>query len=475
MATISFSGLASGIDSTSLISALLEQQRAARITPLEDKIAAFQETNDAFSQLKELLNSLKAAAQKFRELYGTALAKTALSSDETVISATAANSATNGAYSLEVTALAKSATYSFDSSAQTYSSSDAAINSSINDGAAEADRTVTVQIGQGSEQETVSVVLTSTSTLNDFVTEFNNESENAVASVVNVGTASSPDYRVVITGSNQGSEKGEISVSVGSEITGAGSGAWDANSVSQAQDATFRIGGVGAGAGDTITRSSNTNSDVIPGITFSLHAAGSATISVQDDSDSTAATIQEFVDAYNEVIKFISDNDTVTRDESGEEIENIFGPLASTSLDENLLSSLRSALSSSSTSGRTVNVLSDLGITTERDGTLKFDQDTFQTAMSQDPEGVRTITSTLGETLAATDGTIAQFTRFNGLIDSAYNSNSSEISTAQRRIGEEEDRLSAYEESLIAQFARLEALISQLNSQQAALTSLLPS
>lgn len=474
MATISFSGLASGIDSTSLIEALLGQERKARITPLEDKITQFQDTNSAFSRLKELLGNLQTAAQKFRVLNGTALVKTALSSDETIISASASNSAANGTYAVVVDALARNATYSFRSSGQTYASADAVINSSINNGAAEADRTVSIQTGQGDEQETVDVVLTDSSTLNDFVTQFNSSSTKAVASLVNIGSSTSPDYRVVITGSNQGLEKGEVSVTLGSEITGAGSGAWDDNSISQAQDASFRIGGVGAGSGDTITRSSNTISDVIPGITFSLQAAGSATISIQDDSESTASSIQEFVDAYNEVISFISENDIVTRDEGGAEIENIFGPLASTSLDENLLSALRSALTGSSTSGRSINVLSDLGITTERDGTLKFDQAVFESAMSQDPEAVRTITSTLGESLAATNGTIAQFTRFNGLIDSAFNSNTSAITQAQNRIAEEEKRLGAYEQALIAQYARLEQLISQLNSQQSTLASILP-
>ena len=206
MATISFSGLASGIDSTSLIEALLGQERKARITPLEDKITQFQDTNSAFSRLKELLGNLQTAAQKFRVLNGTALVKTALSSDETIISASASNSAANGTYAVVVDALARNATYSFRSSGQTYASADAVINSSINNGAAEADRTVSIQTGQGDEQETVDVVLTDSSTLNDFVTQFNSSSTKAVASLVNIGSSTSPDYRVVIPGSNQGLE-----------------------------------------------------------------------------------------------------------------------------------------------------------------------------------------------------------------------------------------------------------------------------
>ncbi|RMG44421.1 MAG: hypothetical protein D6719_01815 [Candidatus Dadabacteria bacterium] len=469
MSLINFSGIASGIDSAALIDAILEQQRAIRITPLEDKISTLEDTNSAFGELTTLLSTLQDAASKFRTVNGGALSKTASSSDETVLSAVAGNSATNGSYTLSVTQLASNATYSFASTAGTYTSTGDAISSAINNGAAAADRTVSVTVGSGADAETTDIVLTNSTTLQDFVDHFNAASSKATAAAVNVGTSSSPDYRIVITSNSEGLEKGQVSVTVGSEITA--NSAFDSNTVDQATDATFSMSGVSG----TITRSTNSISDLIPGVTFNLQSIGSATVTVSDDSDATASAVQDFVDAYNAVVEYIKDNDTVTRQEDGDNVTNIFGPLAETSIDDNILSSLRSALTSAGISGSTVNIFADLGITTERDGTLKFDQDTFTQAVSDDPESVKTILANAGETLSAVDGTIAQYIQFNGIIDQAENSNTELISSYNNQIADAEKSLSRQEETLRAQFARLEALIGRMNSQSDTLLSILPS
>ena len=471
---INFSGLASGIDSASLIKALLDRERAARVEPLQTKITQFEDANDAFSELTDLLTKLQTASSKFREVYGGILSKLGGSSDETVATATSTNYATNGNYNVTVSQLAKNATYSFASSGATYSSSDQAINSNI--GNSDPNRTVTVEIGSGTDLETVEIELTNTTTLSDFVTQFNASSTKAAASLVNVGSAAAPDYRIAINSNSSGLSKGQISVTVGSEITDPDGnplttdGAFDSNSLSQAMDAEFSIAGIGA-----ITRSTNTVSDVISGVTFNLKGIGSAAISVGDDPDTTTSMMQDFVDAYNEIVTFISENDLISREEEGDDVTNVFGPLAGTSLDDNIASALRSALSGAGISGQSVNTLADLGITTERDGTLKFDETIFQSALNSDPESVRTITQKLGETLASTTGTIAQFTQFNGLIDQAENNNKEQISSLEKRVAEIENSLAKQEEMMTARFGRLEALISQLNAQQSALVSLLPS
>lgn len=463
MAVVNFSGLASGIDTSSLISAYLDQQRSTRVTPLQDKIDSLTETNSAFDKLSSLLAKFKSTVDKFRDLNGTVLSKQATSSSENRVSASASNGAMNGSYALNVISLAANANFSFG---DRYASATNAINSSINDGAAAADRTVSVQVGTGDDQETVQVELTSSTTAADFVSQFNAASSKAEASLVNVGTSGAPSYAIVINSNNQGTAKGTIAVSVGSEITSAGSGAFATSQLSQAADASFTLSGISG----VITKSSNTVGDLISGVTFQLNATGAATVTVADDATSTTSSMSEFVDAYNDIVEFLSENDAVTRDDSNE--TNIFGPLANTSLDENLISAIRSAFSSASTSGGTANTLSDLGITTQRDGTLKFDSNVFQSALANDPESVRSITKNLGETLAGVNGTIAQFSRFGGLIDVARQSNQSSIESSTKQIQDVERFLSQQEQTLQAQYARMESLIGKLNSQQAALSSL---
>lgn len=467
MALINFSGIASGIDSSALIESLLGQQRAARIAPLESSLSKLKETNSAFAELRGLLDTLKSAADKFRQINGGAISKKAASSNELVATASATNAAASGSYSIDVQSLAKNGTLSFD---DRYSSASAAINSSINNGAAAADRTVSITTGQGGEAETVNVELTSTTSLSDFVTQYNATATKSVASVVNVGTSGSPSYALVINSVNEGEEKGFISAPVlGSELA-AGSGAFQTNTLTQAANAEFKVAGIAG----TITRSSNSINDVIPGVSLSLQSLGQTTISVSNDSALTKTAVQDFVDAFNEVVEFVKENDLVSRESDRKDAENIFGPLASTSLDENVISGLRSALTAAGISGGTVNILADLGITTERDGTLKFDASAFETAIQNDATSVASILGNLGEDLARVDGRIAQFTRFGGLIDQSTATNSTQISNYQNRIDDIEKALDRQKEQLTAQFARLEALIGKMNSQQSSLASLLP-
>lgn len=466
MALVNFSGIASGIDSAALIQSLLDQQRATRITPLQTKVTSYQETNSAFSQLKSLMSTLSDKAQTFRTLNGGVLAKQSTSSDESVVTSSASNTATNGSYDLTVTDKARNGTFSFN---DRYSSSTAAINSSISDGAPAADRTVSFTIGTGDNAEDIDIELTSTSTLTDFVQQFNSSSTSATASVVNVGTTASPSYAVIINSNNEGTDRGTVTLnSVGTQLA-AGGGAFQTNTLSQATDAEFTISGISG----TITRSSNTISDVITGVTFNLQSTGTAKLTVSDDTSTTRGTVEDFVEAYNDVVNFIKENDLVTQEQDGAETVNIFGTLSGTSIDENILSSIRQAFSNAGISGGSVNILADLGITTERDGTLSFDGDIFDDAIATDPTSIGTIMANLGEELGAVDGTIAQYTRFNGMIDVAVNSNTTTISSMTNRIADLENSLSKQEQALTLQYSRLEGLIGRLTSQQNSLSSLL--
>ena len=78
----------------------------------------------------------------------------------------------------------------------------------------------------------------------------------------------------------------------------------------------------------------------------------------------------------------------------------------------------------------------------------------------------------MGEKLAAVDGTIAQFTRFNGLIDSSENANTQSINSINNKVAEIESNLSKYQDSLTQRFSALEVLTGKLQSAQSALAGL---
>lgn len=452
---INFSGIASGIDSSALIEAILDQQRASRINPLQTRIDDLTSTNSALSELGSLVNELKEIANGFRQVNGGIVAKLGSSSDETVTTASASSAASSGTYSVSVSQLAQNATTSIYKAAGNYTSTGEVLDAS-NSG--------TISVTVGSSLETVNVSVTAGSTtITDFVNSFNSQSDYAEASIVNVGTSSVPNYKIVISSLNTGTEQGAISINMGAIAN-----ASKDDTSSPATDAQFSIAGVG-----TVTRSSNQVSDVIAGVTLNLRGSGNSTVSITGDAETSSQAVQEFVEKYNEIIAFIAENDLVVRENDGEDASNIFGPLASTRLDDNLISAVRQAFSSSTTSGGSVNTFADLGIATQRDGTLTFDIDAFVEALADDPDSVEAITQSFGERLAAVDGTLAQYIRFNGLFDQATNANSELISSLSAQIEDVEKSLSKQEDALIQRFSRLEALMGELNSQQSALSSLI--
>ena len=469
MSLINFAGLASGIDSNALIDATTSASKAQRVTPKEDKITELTDTNDTLSELKDKLRVLQSKLREFATINNGGVAKTATSADETILTATASSAANNGSYTIIASQLAKNATYSFKSTAGTYTSTDAAVAS----GMAGSD-TVQVVIGTSTEQQTVNVTVNNTTTLSQFVTSFNNSTSKATASIVDVGTSVAHDYRVVINSNYEGELKGELAVTVGSAITTAS--AFNNNTLSAAQNAQFKVTGIGAGDGDTIERFSNSFSDVIPGVTITLQNTSTSGVKVVvgDDAATTASKIQEWVDAYNEIVTLINEKDAVTRTSNSSGAENIFGPLANTQVDEGMLFSLRSNIASAVySSGTKVRILADLGITTERDGTLKFDTDTLETAVADEPSSVRSLLERFADTVSLTTGTIEQYVRFNGLIDVTVNGNNELITNLNDQIERANASIDKEAELLRQRFARLESLIGTLQNQQSSLTSAL--
>lgn len=463
MTTTSFGGIASGLDTQALIDATINASRQTRVRPSQTKVTELEGTNTALEELKAKLTTLRNTLDPFTTLQGGGVNKTGTSSKESVVSATATSLATNASYSVTVNALASNHTYSFD---QTYSAATDAIQGDLTGAEAEADRTVSFTVGTGTEQETVNVVIPDGAfTVQGFVDAFNTASTKARAALVNTGTAASPAYKVVISSLYEGTEKGTIArTSLGAELTNLAGYAESA-----ASDASVTITGIG-----TVTRATNSISDIIPGVTLALNSLGVSSVKIAEDVPSTITKVQQFIDAYNDIVAFVRESNQITEEKRGTEIRNVFGPLASSRLDDNVLFSIRSELAEVvSSGGSAVRVFADMGITTERDGTLKFDSNKLQQAIATEVSSVSAIFSQFADSMAMTNGVINQFIRFNGLLDITLNANKTSIDDLNERIQAAEAQLERQAEMLRMRYARLESTMGRLQSQQSSLTSAL--
>lgn len=463
MAALSFSGIASGLDTQALIDATTNASRQTRVKPNQNRVDELTATTTSLDELSTKLETLQKTLRTFSTLEGGGVSKTGTSSKESVVSASASAAATNGSYHILVNSLASNHTYSFD---MTYGDPNEPLEAGLTGAEPEADRTVTFTVGSGAEQETVSVVVTDGSfSIQNYVDAFNTKSAKARASLVNTGTTSSPSYKIVITSLYEGVEKGFMTqTALGVSLTSLFN-----SSESGAADSEVNILGIG-----TIYRSSNSISDIIPGVTLSLNAIGSSTVKISEDVPATVTRVQEFIDNYNDIVTFLAENNKITTEQDGQTTKNTFAPLATSRVDDNILFALRGAVASTLASGGSrVRVFADLGITTQRDGTLKFDTAQLQEAISSEVSSVSTVLQNFADSTALTSGTIDQYVRFNGLLDTVTQANQTTIEDLNRRIAEAEAQIQQQADNLKARYARLESQMGKLQSQQSSLTAAL--
>jgi len=221
------------------------------------------------------------------------------------------------------------------------------------------------------------------------------------ASIVNDGSG----YRLVFRSDDTGAVNGlEITVSGdgdGQNLDDAGlsqlaydptaAGVGSGKNLSQtvaAQDANFSVDGI------AITKSSNTTTDVIEGVTLTLAATttGATTLNVQRDTSTLRSSIDAFIGAFNDLSGIV--NELGDYDADG----GTAGILTGDSMLRNLEMQLRSTIGSPGVGlTGTVQTLADIGITTAADGSLSIsDEASLSSALANDPEAVAALFSVVG-------------------------------------------------------------------------------
>lgn len=451
-----FSGLASGIDSASLIDAVIEA-REIRNDIRREEIEFLQSETDSLEEFNTQLLALDDLIEGFRTANNGGISKSASSTDPAVATATVGSNAFNAAYTIDVSSVADTATGSFNNS---YASADDVVSAGSGD--------VTVTVGTGADQVTITATVTGgATTLEQLATALNADPDadgRAAASVVNIGTEAAPDYRLLVTTLESGEAEGTLAFSADPALT-----ELQTSTVDQATNAVFTVSGITG----SISRATNNIDDVISGVTFNVLDTGSTNISIGNDASKTADELSQIIESFNEIVSFIAENNTVERVEDSNDSTNIFASLAKTRVDDDFLSAFRGALLSASASGGEVTSFAGLGISTNRDGTISFDQDEFTEAVSADPDGATEVLRDFADSMSGVNGTMFQYTKLNGFIDVAQESNNNQIENLNDAIAQLERQTASQRSSLEKQFANLEAVTGELQNKQQALSGIL--
>ncbi len=431
---ITFGGLATGLDTTAIIDALMEIERQP-ITRLETDKSYFNSRLDVFKNLDSLFAALQTKAEAIdtaAEIDSPGISQ----SSDLYFSATGTTTAGLGSYQVEVIALAQ-------------------VQKDVSAGYA--DKT-TSTFGTGTMTLTVDgtptgITIDGTNNSLEGIAEAINTADLGVtATIINDGTAS--PYRLVLSG--------DSAATTFSLDASALTGGTDANptmsNTQAAQQAHIQVDNI------DIYSNNNTISDAIPGVTLDLlkaDAAVATTLAVSVDQDATKGKIQEFVDAYNAIVNYIADQKDAD-----------WGNDAAFRSAKRGLQSLVTA-SIAGLSG-TYSSLAELGFETQTDGTILLDSTTLSNAMETDYDGLVAVFA--GET--GIDGISKQFADYlTGLTDSSEGvyaskktSTESTISRIDDRIDRLEARLEIREKTLRSQFSAMEELVSAMNSQSTFLT-----
>lgn len=451
MAGINASGLGSGLDVNSIVSQLMAVERQP-LTVLASKEASYQAKLSAYGTLKGALSSLQTAVQALKSA-STFTGKSATVSDSTVLTATATSSAATGSHSISVTQLAK---FHSVRSNTNYAATTATFNTG----------TLSITVGSGAAVEIA--IDSSNNTLAGIRDAINTARTGVTASIINDGTTN----RLVFASKTSGTA-GAITVAVtdsGNGGTHALTGLASANLVTAqtADDANLTINGV------AISRSSNTISDAIEGVTLklvkgTLASPGTATVAVAQNTPTVTAAVGAFVKAYNEVISGIK---TMTAyDAANKKASVLTGDSTARSIQSQL-----SSLVQSSVGGIEGGIarLSDIGITVQKDGTLATDSNKLAAAHIAPDKDIAALfaqTTSGNEGIAVRLGTLVDnLVGVTGLIASRTDGIKASIKDLGKRSEALNFRLAAVEKRYRAQFTSLDTLVASMNQTSTYLT-----
>ena len=231
--------------------------------------------------------------------------------------------------------------------------------------------------------------------------------------------------------------------------------------ITPAADAVLVVDGIAR------TSSSNTVTDLLPGVTFNLKAAapGAPTqMTVQADPAARLAATKTFVGAYNASLASIA---TTT---SYNTTTQVAAALNGDAMVRGVARELRDMV------GADVNALKSMGITIAKDGTLTLDEGKFQTAVVADPGAADALFGTGTSSLATRlDATLDRLVDSGGLLDSRSESLTSRTKTLTGQRDALDRRMTLTEARYKAQFIALDAMITKLQSTSNFLTQQLSS
>ncbi|QIJ01404.1 flagellar filament capping protein FliD [Stutzerimonas balearica] len=465
-------GIGSGIDIDSIVAGMVAAERA----PKESQLATLEKKTT--TQITAI-GALKGAISEFQTALGALnkpdlfQARSASSSKSDLVGVTAGTTAGAGSYQVEVKSLASSSKVAL-----------AAVSNTADAPARFAKGALQISLGVPGDppsSESFSVNIDdSNNTLSGMRDAINAAGKDMGVSATIVtdehgsrlvlsSTKTGAGRDITVSATDAGPlESGQLSLStLAFDGSASGTGAGP-RVLSTAQSAELYVDGL------KIVSESNKVSGAIDGVTLDLKAKTPVgeplTIGVSEDKAGVKKQIQSFVDSYNKLIGVINAQTKVTS--VGEDKAPVTGALVGDATARSLLNTIRNELVNVQGDGA-IRALTDIGITTQKDGTLAIDSTKLDKAMANSFADLPALFT--GEQGLATrlDNKLKPYTETGGILEQRNKAMTETISKIDDQKEDLTRRIASLQARLYKQFNAMDTLVGQLtNTSNSLLASL---
>lgn len=219
--------------------------------------------------------------------------------------------------------------------------------------------------------------------------------------------------------------------------------------------------------GFTRTSSSNTISDIVPGVNLTLTKAGTEagktqTLTITRDNTSLKTDMAAFVAAYNSM------NTALKSTSAYNATSKTAAALTGDAMVRGLQQQLRSQFSSN------INGLKDMGISLAADGSLTLDSGKMETAIGKDPDAVAKLFGKDGAIGKPMDTLIkSNLDKETGTLTQRTNSLNKQIKDLESRLDALDARMEKVSDRYTKQFTAMETLVTQMQTTSDSLTQAL--
>jgi len=460
----------------------LESVPRARLIQQRDQLSS---RKNIYSNLHKALSALQTKIKYLNDtVFDHFAAKKASSSNAEKLGVSASFTAINGSHSISVERLAQSDTRV----SSQYNSAENSFSVFTTD------QTFTIEVAHPTEDDPNNRVAIEVTIEAATFSENNQVVLNAIAEAINEAVRQAIGDETInrdeaVNASVVMEQTGTARLLIRSEQSGytyrmdfGSSFLLDALNINAAVQSSGTSGGyitrVGTGASDsdlnskfvmnglTFYRDKNAVDDALNGVTFRLLTTfdESVTATVSTDLEAVQKDVQEFIDKYNEVLKFLRENTRVNSETKKR------GILSTDIIYSGMMADLRNAVmgSVSTTTSDEYNMLSSIGIEADKEGKLSLkDVDKFRRALESKTTNVSDLFNSEDGVSTRLQAYLERFVKTNGAIDNSKKSIDNQVKNLQDRIKYMNELLTKKEKYYFEEFAKLQEAMYILQNQQA--------